>query len=298
MSDVALPTYGDFLYPTLKAVADRQGSARKDEVNASVIEAMALTSEQVDVLYPVGSKAKGSKILHRIAFARSSLKLAYALENSDRGVWTITPRGRELMAAGDQAVRQADTEMRRRLKQARDNRAAQSDTVELDIDDDMDLQGAEDEGAQEAHWKRELLAIVESLPPAAFERLCARLLREAGCSEVRVLGRSGDEGLDGVGILQVSLLSFPVYFQAKRYRSDQSIGPDKVRELRGALAGRGDKGLLITTGFFTAAARDEAQRAGAPIDLVDGDQLCDLLLSYRLGVEDRPTVVSTFFDSV
>lgn len=297
MREIRLPTYGDFLYPTLNAVAMQQGSARKDEINQAVITAMGLSTEQVEVLYPPGANAKGSKILHRIAFARSALKLSGALTNSARGVWTITPRGRELLAQGDAAVRQADTEMRRRLKEAREGRGARPSTFS-ESEDESGLVVDESPEDLDHTWKRELLATVESLPAATFERLCARLLREAGCTDVQVMGRAGDEGLDGVGILQVSLLSFPVYFQAKRYRNHQSIGPDKVRELRGALAGRGDKGILITTGFFTQGAREEAKRAGAPIDLIDGDQLCDLLLTYGLGVEPRPTVVAAFFDSV
>lgn len=76
----------------------------------------------------------------------------------------------------------------------------------------------------------------------------------------------------------------PVFYQCKRYRG--SVGPGAVRDFRGAMAGRGDKGLLITTASFTADAKVEATRDGAPpIDLIDGDRLCDLLKEYELGVE-------------
>src|SRR5438046_8254026 len=104
------------------------------------------------------------------------------------------------------------------------------------------------------------------MPPHAFERLAQRLLRKSGFSSARVTGRSGDGGIDGLGVYQISLLSFPAFFQCKRYKG--SVGPGAVRDFRGAMAGRGDKGLLITTGTFTNDARAEAQRGGAsPIDL-------------------------------
>ena len=74
-----------------------------------------------------------------------------------------------------------------------------------------------------------------------------------------------------------------MFFQCKRYKG--SVGPSAVRDFRGAMAGRGDKGLLITTGTFTCDARAEAKRDGAPpIDLINGDRLCDLLKEHSIGV--------------
>ena len=126
-----------------------------------------------------------------------------------------------------------------------------------------------------------------AMEPAGFERLAQRLLREADFISVNVTGRSGDGGIDGLGIYRLSLLSFPVFFQCKRYRG--SVGSGAVRDFRGAMAGRGDKGLLITTGTFSADAKAESTRDGAPpVDLIDGLALCDLLKRYELGV--RTTV--------
>jgi restriction system protein len=128
------------------------------------------------------------------------------------------------------------------------------------------------------------------VPPDGFERLAGRLLREAGFVNVTVTGRSGDGGIDAVGVYRVSLLTFPVYVQCKRHRG--SVGAGAVRDFRGAMAGRGEKGLLITTGSFTGEARQEATRDGAtPIDLVDGEELCDLLKGFRLGVWTSPVSV-------
>lgn len=139
------------------------------------------------------------------------------------------------------------------------------------------------------------------MSPKAFERLAQRLLREAGFRNVEVLGQAGDGGIDGVGVYRLSLVSFPVYFQCKRYQGSVSSGA--VRDFRGDMAGRGEKGLLITTGAFTASARSEATRDGAaPVELVSGEALCDLLKEHRIGVRITERVVEdidvdpAFFD--
>jgi restriction system protein len=157
---------------------------------------------------------------------------------------------------------------------ARKAKQGASDSPPLELMEDEHLEG---------DWKDRLMALLLALEPAAFERLCQRLLREFGFIKVEVTGKSGDGGIDGTGVLRVNLLSFHVLFQCKRYSG--SVGASAVRDFRGAMVGRTDKGLIITTGTFTADARREATRDGAPaIDLVDGDALCDLLKDRRLGV--------------
>jgi restriction system protein len=140
--------------------------------------------------------------------------------------------------------------------------------------------------------------LLRKLQPDAFERLSQRILREAGFIKVEVTGRSGDGGIDGIGVLRVNLLSFHVLFQCKRYQS--SVGASAIRDFRGAMVGRSDKGLIITTGTFTPDAKREATRDGAPaIDLIDGDLLCDLLKDLKLGVRtemvEQITVDPTWF---
>ena len=258
-------------------------------MDASLIDQLSISDEQLAVSYPEGSSARGSKVLHRFAFARSTLKLIGAINNSERGVWALTPRGRDLLAAGGQAVQHADAEMRKQLAQRRSSQAAQRATgSEASIDDEGDSPVAGTAEPDSTTWQQDLLERLLAMSPRAFERLCAQILREAGCEAVEVTPYVGDEGLDGVGVLRMGLLSFPVYFQAKRYSG--TVGPEKVRELRGSLAGRADKGILITTGRFSAGAQKEASRAGAPIDLIDGERLCELLLEFKLGVAVRPVV--------
>lgn len=156
----------------------------------------------------------------------------------------------------------------------------------------------------ELGWEEQLIECVRGITPVAFERLSQRLLREAGFTQVEVTGRSGDGGIDGKGVVRIGgLLSFHMIFQCKRFKG--SVGSSLIRDFRGAMIGRADKGLMITTGTFTAEARREAQRDGAPpIDLIDGEALVQKLKELELGVIVRQRVVedvevnSKFFEGI
>lgn len=140
--------------------------------------------------------------------------------------------------------------------------------------------------AFETPWQERLLDCLLKMKPAAFERLCQRILKDSGFIKVEITGRSGDGGIDGIGVLRLNLLSFHVFFQCKRWKG--SVGASAVRDFRGAMVGRADKGLVMTTGTFTVDARKEATRDGAPaIDLVDGETLCELLKTLKIGVSIR-----------
>jgi restriction system protein len=166
------------------------------------------------------------------------------------------------------------TVWKRVVAEQRERRKLKSEAQPSD-DDELEI--------PELSWKERLLNVLLAMDSKAFERLCQRLLRESGFIKVEITGRSGDGGIDGVGVLRVNLLSFHVLFQCKRWKG--SVGASVVRDFRGAMVGRADKGLIITTGSFTADARREATRDGAPaIDLVDGEALSDLLKSAKIGV--------------
>jgi len=281
IADHGIPNYRHFMWPVLCAVRELGGSARISEIVEKVIENEGFTEEQLEVQHELSG---GSVLEGRMGFARSALKAIGVLDNSERGVWALTRRGHT--ATEEQIVdwnREVERERARR-KKAADEAEALSDDEDADDPD---------------RWKTELLKRLQAMPPDAFERLSQRLLREAGFHNVEVLGKTGDGGIDGVGVYRLSLVSFPTYFQCKRYRGAVSAGA--VRDFRGAMTGRGDKGLLITTGSFTRSAREEATRDGAPpIDLVNGDDLCDLLKKYELGVKVKQIevirVAPEFFD--
>lgn len=237
-----------------------------DEIVEKVVEQERFTEEQQQVLHGDGPQ---TEIEYRLAWARTYLKGMGLLINSSRGVWSLTEDGKTVVRPDLPGLHR---KYRDSLKRKRAS-AANSDGG-VDLDGDVD-------------WREQLLEALLITSPGAFERLAQRLLREAGFINATVTGRSGDGGIDGVGIYRMSLVSFPVFFQCKRYRG--SVGASAVRDFRGAMAGRGDKGLLITTGTFTAEAKAEATRDGAPpVDLIDGQRLCDLLKEYELGV--RTTV--------
>ncbi|MFQ9984720.1 MAG: restriction endonuclease, partial [Lachnospiraceae bacterium] len=133
-------------------------------------------------------------------------------------------------------------------------------------------------------WREKLKNVLLNLSPDAFERLTQRLLRESGFTHVKVTGKTGDGGIDGMGIVKLNgIVSFHMLFQCKRYTGSVSAG--EIRDFRGAMQGRADKGLFITTGKFSTSAVEEANRPGAaPIDLVDGDELVEKLRELQLGI--------------
>lgn len=211
-----------------------------------------------------------------------------------RGVWSLTEYGRK---TSESELIERDREWRRELAAKRNERQG-SQAAGEDVDGDELPEGLED-----LDWKRQLLDRLIAMSPDGFERLAQRLLREAGFVNVAVTGKSGDGGIDGVGVYRLSLVSFQTFFQCKRYQG--KVAPAAVRDFRGAMAGRGDKGLLITTGSFTKEAQNEATRDGAPpIELIDGDHLCELLKQYDLGVrtvervEEDVLVLTEFFDDI
>lgn len=295
MSDVeisaSIPNQFQLMWPTVQALRDLGGSATIAEIVQHVIAAEGFSEEQQAVKRGEGDHM--SQIEYRLAWARNGLKLVGAIENSARGVWTLTEVGRAY-TSGDELVAALKAW---RAEYNREYQARRRATAELGTDEIDDVLDEE----IEPDWTDQLLDRLLQMSPSAFERLTQRLLREADFRDVTVLGKSGDGGLDGVGDLRISLVSFPVYFQCKRYRD--AVGASAVRDFRGAMAGRGEKGLLITTSTFTREARQEATRDGAPpIELVSGHELADLLKKYSLGVKTTERVVEditidcTFFD--
>lgn len=274
---VSLPKYDDFMLPTLLAIRDLGGSASIEEIQDRLAETLSLSQAQLDASYP---KSGALIAPDRMSWARSYLKIAGMLASGGKGVWLITDAGRQ---AADQSSAQVKAEVRKLLaahNALNASRRSQAKAAGADAEDSVE---------EEAAWTEVLLQELRAMAPDAFERLAQRLLRESGFVKVEVTGKSGDGGIDGSGVLRMNLISFHVLFQCKRYSG--SVPTDVVRNFRGAMQGRADKGLIITTGTFTADARKEATRDGAPaIDLIDGEALCQLLKEKQLGVQVRPVV--------
>ena len=273
-SGARIPTYTDLLWPTLQALKTRGGSASIRELEDDIASSWGLSEEILEISHGDGPQ---SEINYRSAWARTHLKFLGAIDNTSRGVWAITDDGRSISTEAE--VLNLNRQQRARRTTGRTPRPKRPTPI------------ADDE-TNDRTWHDELLDVLRSMGTDAFERLCQRILRESGFTKVEVTGRSGDGGIDGAGVLRVNLLSFHVRFQCKRYSG--SVRAHEVRDFRGAMVGRADKGLFITTGRFTGDAEREAVRDGAPaIDLIDGLALCDLLKDLRLGITTETVEVST-----
>lgn len=276
-----VPKFHQLLYPTLRALIALGGSGTNEEIHDGVVTDLKLPDAVVNVIHV---NQKMTSLAYRLAWARTYLKLFGAIESTTRGVWAISDKGKALKEQDCEQIPATVRKLPTNKKQV----------VGASLDE-------EPPAAEGEEWIEQLIDAIKAMKPDAFERLSMRLLRESGFSQVEVTGRSGDDGIDGVGLLKVNLLSFHVLFQCKRYQG--SVGARAIRDFRGAMQGRSDKGMVITTGVFTADARKEATRDGAPaIDLIDGEALCYLLKDKRLGVQvemiEKVAVRSDFFSEI
>lgn len=274
MSD-RMPIFDSLMNPLLEALFELGGSGSIDEIYEKVVEMKNIDDELASVPHNP-EKSNLTEIGYRLAWARTYLKKYGFLENSTRGVWALTPLAREKRKVTPKnvvkTVREADKEASRKKLQ----KASRENAIELHDDADV----------ENSSWQEDLYhLLIKEIAPDAFERLTQRLLRESGFVQVEVTGRTGDGGIDGKGIARIhGFMSFHVFFQCKKYQGSVSAGA--IRDFRGAMVGRADKGLFITTGTFTPAAIKEASRDGAPpIDLVDGEQLAEKLKEFGLGVK-------------
>lgn len=275
---MAVPKYDELMNPALQALHNLGGSSSISEMEDEVIKILNLSEDDVADVH----RGNTTKLSYRLAWARTYLKRFGLLDNSARGVWSLTQKGLQTRSINKKQVKDF---VKDEMFQLSDEDISYSNEGNANVQEQFD-------------WKDSLLELVKKIPPDSFERLCMRLLRESGFTHVTVTGKSGDGGIDGKGVVKIGgLLSFHVVFQCKRYRD--SVSSAVVRDFRGAMQGRADKGLIITTGTYTRDARLEAQRDGAsPIDLIDGDQLTEKLKETRLGVHVEERIIEEISISV
>jgi restriction system protein len=263
----SVPTFDSMLLPTIQALQILGGSGTTEEIYDKVVQILNVSDKVLEI--PHGSTSQ-SEVEYRLAWSRTYLKKYGLLQNSARGVWSLVST----------AINLDDLDAKEIVKTVRDadkSKVVPSDSTTETVESIETL--------EELAWHQQLHKMLLSLDPSAFERLAQRLLRESGFIQVQVTGKSGDGGIDGVGIARINgFLSFHVLFQCKRYQGSVTAG--QIRDFRGAMQGRTDKGLFITTGTFTRDAIKEATRDGAPpIDLIDGEQLVQRLKELGLGVK-------------
>ncbi|WP_084613244.1 restriction endonuclease [Planktothrix rubescens] len=286
-----IPTPNDLIEPLIKALKTLGGSGTIQEIYDKVCELGNFSDVQQNILHKQGPN---TEIAYRLAWARTNLRIYGALENVRRGVWSLTEKGRNLEAIDiteiNKVVQKSTQQKSQLISGNKNDQGIKITPSNIDFTNNTSehefIKINDQIPIDSDIWTEKLLKILQQIPPDSFERLCQRILRESGFIKVEVTGRKGDGGIDGIGVLKIALLSFQVFFQCKRYTG--SVGPSEIRDFRGAMVGRTDKGLFLTTGTFTSSAKKEATRDGAPVlDLIDGEQLCQILKDLNLGVETK-----------
>lgn len=258
------PPYTVFFAPTLKALDELGGSGSNEEIYNRVLNITHLSTDVINEMHNFTM----TEVEYRLAWARTYLKNFGAIESSKQRIWALTAKGKKMLKEDN--IDPKEIQYFTTKKQGKSKIPTEADMTETET----------------VNWKEKITEKLRNLDPYAFERLAQRLLRECGFSDVQVTKRSGDGGIDGIGKLRIQgIFSFNVAFQCKRYKGQ--VGASAIRDFRGSLGTNIEKGVLITTGAFTKAAKDEASSEGKRlIDLMDGEELINKLAEYGIGLKE------------
>lgn len=262
------PEFLKYVKPVLTTLQANGGAGDSSDVIEQVIDKLEITETELEETTANGQ----SRIRNQIQWARFYLFKAGLIDNAQRGIWRLTNEGLE-SKLGDDGVYAL-------FKKVQDSVKKAAPTTTKKEEPKFESISTEDEEHSVG-----LIGLIQSLPSTGFEKLCKRLLTEIGINEIVITGGSGDQGIDGKGVVKLNdVVSLNIVFQCKRYK--ETVSPHHVRDFRGAMQGRGEKGLIITTGRFTKEAKAEASRDGVtPIELIDGNRLVELFEKYRLGLK-------------
>lgn len=292
--DSRIPQYSNLIMPTFIALKKLGGSGTNDEILNQVINDLNLPDEVADITH--NGNVNQSELSYRLAWARTYLANYGAIQNSARSVWSITPDFVSVDVLDEKEVVAFVVKKNAEKK----SRTAIVMTPKVLPEDDEPLNDDEEFPDEIKPWKERLAGILQKMDPYGFERLTQRVLRECGFSQVEVTKKSGDGGIDGTGKLKINgIFSFNVAFQCKRYSG--VVGAPDIRNFRGSLTTNIEKGLFITTGTFSKAARDEACSPGKQqIDLLDGEEFINKLTEYEIGVHPVTTyaIDEDFFNKI
>ena len=262
------PEFLKYISPVLTALQANGGAGDSSDIIDQVIGKLGITESELEETTANGQ----SRIRNQIQWARFYLFKAGLIDNTQRGIWRLTNEGldKKLNEEGIYSL----------FKGVQENVKKTPSSKTKKLEPKFENIPTEDE-----EHSIGLISIIQNLKPAGFEKLCKRLLTEIGINEISITGGTGDQGIDGKGIVKLNdVVSLNIVFQCKRYK--ETVSPHHVRDFRGAMQGRGEKGLIITTGRFTKEAKNEANREGVtPIELIDGDRLVELFEKYRLGLK-------------
>jgi restriction system protein len=262
------PEFLKYVNPVLKALQENGGAGNSSNIIEEVIEKLGISDEELEEKTSNGQ----SRVRNQIQWSRFYLFKAGLIDNSERGIWRLTNEGLERKLT-DEDVYKLFREVQESVKK-----------TPVIISEKSELPFEETTTEDEEHSVG-LIEIIQNLTPSGFEKLCKRLLTEIGIKDIIITGGTGDQGIDGKGIVKLNdVVGLNLVFQCKRYK--ETVAPHHVRDFRGAMQGRGEKGLIITTGRFTKEAKNEANRDGVtPIELIDGDRLVELFEKHHLGLK-------------
>lgn len=289
---MAVPDFQSFFLPLLKFSSDGETHSWKD---AYVVMAENFKMSDADLreMLPSG---KQTTFKNRVAWANVYLAKALLLERPKRGFFRITERGEELLKEEPATLRV------KQLKQYPEfvdfHKPGNKQTKDDDSSNDEELTSTPEEIFESAYQElrdslaSEVLSNILSNTPEFFEHLVVNLLVKMGYGGSikdagQAMGRSGDEGIDGI-IKEDKLGLDVIYIQAKRWKG--SVGRPEIQKFVGALHGqRAKKGVFITTGNFTREAEQYVSTIDPKVVLIDGSRLVDLMIDYNLGVSTMDT---------
>ena len=294
--DSRVPRYTQLIVPTFEALKALGGSGKNDEILDQIITALEIPDEVADIQHK--GRTNKSELSYQADWARTYLRIYGIIENSARSVWSIMP---DYVSAPEIDAKTIVDTVKKETKKRRSEKKQTVGSGENDKPEDDDPTNDYSEYPDELKpWREQLADILQNMDPYGFERLAQRVLRECGFSQVEVTKKSGDGGIDGTGKLKINgIFSFNVAFQCKRYSG--LVGAPAIRDFRGSLTTNIEKGVLITTGSFSKAAREEAASPGKQqIDLVDGEDFINMIAEYGIGVKEVKTyeIDENFFKKI
>ena len=295
--DKRVPSFDQLIVPTFNALKELGGSGSNDEILDRIISDLCIPDDVTEV--PHNGSNTLSEIAYRAAWSRTYMRTYGVITNSARSIWSITPSYAQVDTIDAKLI---VTEVRRMQLQKKNDKSivdTKDDSLQISLDDNL-----EDDGitipAEVQPWRTRLSVVLQNMNAYGFERLTQRVLRECGFSQVEVTKKSGDGGIDGTGKLKINgIFSFNVAFQCKRYTG--VVGAPAIRDFRGSLTTDIEKGVLITTGTFSKAAKEEASNPGKQqIDLIDGEELISKIAEYGIGVREVKTyeIDEDFFENI
>ena len=310
-TDQGMPTHQQLVVPVLRAVVKLGGSAKSKDIVDQVLDDFPNADELLELMYP--NRPTEAVFPDRITWARSTAKKIGALEQPSRGMYLTTDLTEELLAMSEQQALVKILELDRKFNRAYRERLKAETSGSRETEEEIQphdssteeppaevaADSVEDDVATGTEWNQKLLARLHKLPPEGFEKFVIYLLKRYGLT-LRSTGRSGDEGIDAIGMAPLSpVLSSRVAVQVKRYQPDgKPIGRETVALFqRDAQTKGAERAILVTLSRFTEPARNAAIATTPTKDLIDGETLAKLIREDgESGVTLRPTVDERWFD--